>query len=387
MTRRLTRTRVLLVLGALLACGLLAALLVEPGRSEEPLDPEAAGPAGAKALAQVLSDRGVEVEVVRTLEDLSEARLEEDTTVVVTGTPMLTLDHASRLPTLSRDARRLVLLDLPEPALEQTDLPVTSLPGVETGTHPAECENTESMTEAGIVRPGDEIVAPSVLYTASEGASTGSCFPVEGASARGSALAVVPAGAERPESVLLAGASTLSNREITTADHAGVATRLLGATDRVVWYAPDVSDVAADEEAVSLPAWIAPGLTLLGVVFVLFALQQGRRLGPLTPEPLPVVVRSAETTRSRAALYRRSRDRDRAARVLRSSTVHRLRTRLGIPAHAPPERVVPAVAAAAGLPPEDVGHRLFGPAPSDDAGLVRLSRQLSTLEEGVRTRE
>ena len=54
---------------------------------------------------------------------------------------------------------------------------------------------------------------------------------------------------------------------------------------------------------------------LLGGAVLVLALVRGRRLGALVPADLPVVVRAVETTQSRAALYRRSADRGRAARL------------------------------------------------------------------------
>ncbi len=57
-------------------------------------------------------------------------------------------------------------------------------------------------------------------------------------------------------------------------------------------------------------------------------LWRGRRLGPLATEPLPVVVKAIETTRSRGRLYRKSGDRAHAADALRSATRARAATRL-----------------------------------------------------------
>src|SRR5690606_41722785 len=59
-------------------------------------------------------------------------------------------------------------------------------------------------------------------------------------------------------------------------------------------------------------------LPILIVVVVLLAWWQGRRLGPLVTEPLPVVVRASETVEGRGRLYRSRRARDRAAEALRT---------------------------------------------------------------------
>ncbi len=164
--------------------------------------------------------------------------------------------------------------------------------------------------------------------------------------------------------------------------------RLLGASPRLVWYHPGAEDATANpstDDSSVWPEWVGPGLLLAGLAFVVFAVARGRRLGRLVPEPLPVVVRAAETTESRAELYRASGDRVRAARVLRQATGARLAVRLGLPARTPADELVPAVAAAAGMPATEVDALLRSPAPLDEAGLVALAQQLAHLEEKVRT--
>lgn len=384
MRRRITRGRVLLTLVVLLAFVGLVLLTLRPAPTDEPLDPDSPGPSGTRALAEVLRDRGVDVDVVQTIGALEAAQVDDDTTVVVSAGELLSPSHAERVPGLSRAGARLVLLDASAMVLERSGVPATVAPGVANGTFAADCTGAGTLTE-DIARPDDELVAPALLYSPTDGTAAARCFGVDAADTEGSALVVVPEDAQRPETTLVSAGTTLSNGSITDADHAGLGVRVLGGSGRVVWYAPSLSDLAADEEHVAPPRWLVPGLTLLGLVVVLVAVQQGRRLGPLTPETLPVVVHSVETTRSRAALYRRAGDRDRAARVLRTATDTRLRTRLALTGRDHPHRVVTVAAAESGLPPEDVHDRLFGPPPSSDADLVQLAHRLTALEEGIRT--
>ncbi|WP_435199795.1 DUF4350 domain-containing protein [Janibacter sp. GS2] len=383
MTRRLTRGRVLLTVVVLLAFAALVVLTLGATRTDRPLDPDSPGPSGARALSAVLQEHDVQVEVVRTIDGLEDADVDAETTVVVSATEMLSPGHAERVPALSRGAARLVLLEASPLVLERADVPVTVGPGTG-GSIPADCTGAPSLA-AGIVRHGDEVEAPSLLYSPARGTRVGRCFDADDSGAEGSALVVVPEHARQPETVLLAATTTLSNRDITDADHAGLGVRLLGASDRLVWYSPSLADLAADEEHVAPPRWLVPAMTLLGMVIVLVAVQQGRRLGPLTPEKLPVVVHSVETTRSRAALYRRAGDRARAARVLRAATDARVRARLGLSERGHPQSVVAAAASASGLSPGDVHDRLFGPPPGTDATLIQLAHRLTALEEGVRT--
>ncbi len=62
----------------------------------------------------------------------------------------------------------------------------------------------------------------------------------------------------------------------------------------------------------------------LAVAVVLLALWRARRLGPVVPESLPVVVRAAEATEGRGRMYRRAGARDRAAGRLRAATRTRI---------------------------------------------------------------
>jgi hypothetical protein len=135
-----------------------------------------------------------------------------------------------------------------------------------------------------------------------------------------------------------------------------------------------------------MPPWVAAAALQLAVVGLAAAFWRGRRLGPVVYEPLPVVVPSAETTRGRGRLYRRSRAYGRAAAALRAGTALRLGTRLGLPRSATGPDLADAVARATGRPVELVSALLYGPPPTDDQGLVHLAHELDRLEsEGHRS--
>ena len=140
----------------------------------------------------------------------------------------------------------------------------------------------------------------------------------------------------------------------------------------------------------AVPPWVWPAALQLLFAGLLVALWRGRRLGPPVPEPLPVVVRAAETVEGRARLYRRAGGRGRAGAALRSGALARLLPRLGIDPGAGGEpaaaEVVAAVAARSGRRDAEVHAVLFGPPPVNDAGLVQLAETLdsivrSTLQE------
>ncbi|QNN49941.1 hypothetical protein H9L10_02330 [Phycicoccus endophyticus] len=156
----------------------------------------------------------------------------------------------------------------------------------------------------------------------------------------------------------------------------------------MVWLHADDEDLLANPSTAQepvWPAWTGPGLVVATLALLAFAVARGRRLGRLVPEPLPVVVRAVETTESRAELYRAAADHARAAAVLRQASSRRLARRLGLAPGVDADALLAAVAAATGTDPPEVAALLHGPAPADEAALVTLARQLTHLEEKVRT--
>ena len=106
---------------------------------------------------------------------------------------------------------------------------------------------------------------------------------------------------------------------------------------------------------------------------------RGRRLGRVVAEPLPVVVRAAETVEGRGRLYHAAGARGSAAEALRSGTRDRVSARLGAGRSPAPEVLVDLVASRTSRPATDVHALLYGPPPVDDAALVLLARTLDAL--------
>ena len=176
----------------------------------------------------------------------------------------------------------------------------------------------------------------------------------------------------------------LTNRYVTDAGHAALGLRLLGAHPRLIFYTPSITDQravdGAQEEGPALPAWLMPGLVLIGLAVLTLAVVSGRRLGRLVPEPLPVVVKASETTHSRAELYRAAQDRARTAAVLRRGTLGRLRSRLRLDTQPPRTPWWPRSRHTAYLWRRRA--RASMDHPDTDAALVRLATDLATLGEG-----
>ena len=126
---------------------------------------------------------------------------------------------------------------------------------------------------------------------------------------------------------LMTDPTSFTNERVLEGDNGALALRLLGQEDRLVWYVADSADTAAsDGVGLSglLPPWLVPGLYLLLASTLGLILWRGRRLGPLVTEPLPVVVRAAESTQSRGRIYRRTGDRRHAAVILVGAARRRL---------------------------------------------------------------
>src|SRR5690606_29283967 len=124
-------------------------------------------------------------------------------------------------------------------------------------------------------------------------------------------------------------------------------------------------------------------LYALGLALVVVAWWRARRFGAIIHEPLPVVVRAAETTRGRARMYRAARASGRAAASLRAAAALRMGQRVGVPRNADDKTLVAAVANAAGWTSAQVQETLFGPPPRTEAEMMTLLSKIDTLENEV----
>ena len=178
----------------------------------------------------------------------------------------------------------------------------------------------------------------------------------------------------------------LTNERLADQGNAALAVRALGAEQRLVWLMANPLEAAtgdAEDPTALLPRWVGWVALQLVVVSLLAIVWRARRLGRLVSEPLPVVVRAAETALGRASLYRRAGARERAGAVLRAAALRRIATRVGLPASATGPEVAERAAAAAGRPGPDTHDLLLGHPPRDDHALTTLADELDTLEKDV----
>lgn len=325
--------------------------LARSGGDGRDLDPGSAGPGGSRALARLLAEQGVRVEPVTSSADVA-AR---GATLLVTS-PALVDDATLR--TLTAEAASVVLVAPDQRALDAVAPGMTAGGTLPTTARAPGCALTGAVAAGPATLGGTAYRAPVTCY--------------DGALAASGSLTVLGSG------------DPLTNTALADEGNAALALRLLGGHDRLTWYLPAAGDpgLRTGQESLHdlLPDGWVFGALQLGVSAALFALWRARRLGPVVTEPLPVVVRAAETVEGRARLYHRAGARDHAAEALRRATRDRLRPALGLPADAEPEAVLAALAARTG---RDAREVLYGPPPADDAALVRLAGSLDALENEV----
>ncbi|KQX52637.1 MULTISPECIES: DUF4350 domain-containing protein [unclassified Streptomyces] len=378
-----TRARGAVLVVVLVLVGGLALATVRSTGSHGALDPRSADPHGSRAVAELLKAQGVTITVATTLDEAT-AATGTGSTLLVTTPDLLTETQQSTLRrVITNSAGRTVLIGAGAPSLPTLAPDVSSATSTPVDDLAPSCTLTAA-TRAGSVDLGGE------RYHVDSGATADSCYPSDGLPT----LVRLP-GTGTTDTVLLGSPDILHNARLDQQGNASLALQLLGSRPHLVWYLPSLSDATADASDADstgdflslIPSgWLWATLQL-ALAAVLAAFWRGRRLGPLVTERLPVALRASEATEGRARLYRKTNARDRAATVLRTATRTRIAPLLGVPAqdaHSS-ERLLPALSAR--LPETTANPRdlLFGPAPADDAALIRLADQLDALEREVRT--
>ncbi len=335
-----------LLSGAALALVIVIALLAGTGTGSR-LDPRSYAPSGTHALAEVLRDRGTDFAAV-------EGVATGDAVVVL---PFPDAMSPSELTLLRGSATRVVAL---APSAETLDVLASDLS--EDGRAPEETRSPgcdlPAATAAGRVRLGGQTYS---------GGST-ACY--DGTLVRSDAVTV------------LGSSDFLTNEYLGEDGNASLALNLL-AGDRVLWVTPAAGTGDGRGLFSLLPNWVVPALLQLGVAVVVLGLWRARRLGRVVTEPLPVVVRAAETVEGRGRLYQVTRSRDRASEELRGASRDAAARHLSLGAGPEQSAVVAAAATALSRPSGEVESLLYGPVPADDDALVRLADALSRFDSEV----
>ena len=351
--------------------------LLQARTSTTPFAPDNPGESGARALAQILQDQGVDVRYVCSV-DTAVALAEEDTTLLVTpDTWMLEPGDLARLADVPAD---VVLVETSSAAVSAfTGGEIDYTWGGSAGSADAECDDPDALAAERVSQASGGLVSasPDVVL----------CFPTPTVSGDPTATYAVRDGEHRV--AVVANPALMTNAQLDEAGNAALMLRALGGHETLVWFVPDPMASLGSPDLGdlfmlgALPDWMPVLLLQLGVVLLAVALWRGRRLGRIVTEPLPVVVRASEAAVGRGRLYQRARSYGHAAAALRAGTAARTAGRLGLPRTAEATQVIDAVARATGRPVEQVAGLLYGPPPTDDAGLLQLARQLDELESEV----
>jgi hypothetical protein len=361
---RRNRTPLLVAVGVLVLLVVVAWFQRDSVTYSGPLDPRNPEDQGAQAVARVLDDHGVDVTIVRDQAAYLQRQVDPDTTVVVTNPQDLGKQSLAELRRHASAAGAVVLVGPAESIYTAFALVPGNVPA---GEVPAHCDVP--------LATGLTVTVPVSAAVIGSG-----CFDSGDA-----VLLTQPAGDER--TWLFTAPEVFSNEHVLDGDNAALALRLLGQHGKLLWYVADSADTSASDAvtiASLLPGWLYPSLWQLALSALAFLLWRARRLGPLVREPLPVVVRAAESTESRGRLYRKTRDRDHAAAILRQASRRRLADALAVRPDAPVPDLAAAVAGRTGGDLDAVRRMLTdGPVPNDSA-LAVLGRELLRLEYEVR---
>lgn len=366
----------LAIIAVVLIGGTVIALLRPAAPGNGYLDPTGNGPFGTHALADLLAGRGHRVIRTVTPATAAAASGQGSATLVITSPQFLT---RRQLGTLARLPGPVVIVEPDTTALAAL-APGSALTGG---------------TSVGPVQPDCGLAAAQLAGNADMGGLGLRIAPgISGAAscyrAGGRASLVQYSSGGRLITLLGTGAP-LTNAALDRLGNAALALNLLSTRPRIVWLVPAPAIVAgagpADGQQ-SLPSLLPLGADLvtiqLCIAVVLAALWRARRLGPLIPEQLPVVVRASETVEGHARLYQSRRARGRAAAVLRTAMLHRVLPAVGLAHGAHPDAITAALGARSGLSPAKIEMMLFGPAPGTDTALVTLADDLDALERQVR---
>lgn len=361
---------VVLALVVIAVLSAVSALLTAP-RPGGRMDPNSTDSDGAHALVALLRDRGVDVIVAQNVADVERAARP--------GTLLLAAETywtrgADLLDRLQRVPGDRLLIE-PTARVREALAPGIRLDSASALAAEPDCDLREA-NRAGVVQLGT-----SDTYAGVDDTDLTRCYGGALVRYQGDGRTITVVGS----------AEFMTNGGLLKQGNAALAMNLAGERPRLIWYAPQKAetDGAASPLGATITDLIPDAVNWviwqLCLVVVLLAVWQGRRLGPLVAEKLPVVVRASETVEGRARLYRSRRARGQSAEALRTATLQRLSPRLGLGGNASPTAVVAAVSQRCHVDEYTVHHLLFGPAPSSDPDLLQLAHALDDIERQVTT--
>jgi hypothetical protein len=358
---------------AVIAAGALIALL-QPPAATAVLDPNGTDASGGHALADLLTARGQHV--LRT--DVPQHAATGIRALELVTNPDL-LSHR-QLEQVARFPGDILLVD-PDPAALTALAPDISITNADyLRVIKPDC----ALRQAAAA--GDVYLGGSMLLTADPAAQ--GCYRT----ADGYGLVSYDDGTR---TIYVLGTSTpLTNGYLAERGDAALGMNLLSDATEIVWLVPSPGNAPplngsgsgngngpGTSSFFSLVPWPVYLIAIqLAIAVVLAALWRARRLGPLVPERLPVIVRAAETVEGHGRLYQSLRARDGAAAKLRAATTSAIARLTDAHTAASPDEI----AARTGQTPAEVSTLLDGPPPKTDEALVTLATELDTLMRKIR---
>ncbi|MDI2035046.1 DUF4350 domain-containing protein [Paenarthrobacter nitroguajacolicus] len=364
-----------IALGAVLV-GLAAYLAVTSmSGTTDPRAMSARNPApdGAMAAAEILGRHGVALTTTDSYDDTMSALSGKDHATVLLYDPRGYLDQF-QVEDLTEFADRVVVV---KPRLKTLNglgpgfRPGGVIPEGQTVVEPA-CAVEDAAAAGPVSAQGSIYSGPEVCYSSR----------VDGPG--------LYAASEDGRLIVLGSTELVDNEHLAVQGNAALALRTLGNNPDLIWYLPGAKDISASDTDPTLsdlaPKWLAYAGPWLGVVTLLAVAWRGRRMGPLVFEPLPVVVKAAETAEGRARLYQDARAVRRAADNLRGGTLTRLARHFNLGADATKDSVVDASARRLERPAPEIRAVLIDFTPETEGQLVQWAQELERMEEEARSR-
>jgi hypothetical protein len=360
----------LLICLLIVIAGIIIGVLNRPlGNSY--LAPGSTTGSGSHALADVLTGLGHQV-TSETSTGSAVAAASTGATLVITSPANLSRPE---LAALARVPASVLLVEPDGAALAAFGGGLrVALSGVPAASTPAACTLQAAVLAGTADMGGTTLTVPGRLAGHIQ-----QCYPVGGQptlvqlTLRGRLVTILGTG------------TPLTNGALAAQGNAALAIDLLH-SHRIVWLVPPAA-AAGPTGPRSFYGLVPLGAYLvaiqLAVALLLAVAWRARRLGPLIAEPLPVVVRAAETVEGHGRLYQSRRARARAADALRQGVIGRLSPLAGLPVTASRDVVVAALATRSARTPASVRELLYGTAPQSDRALVELARDLDTFEREV----
>ena len=351
-----------------LAVFAIGTALASPTVTRTAYDPQSAAPEGSRALAELLRGQGLTVERTTDAQRALEAGAGQ--TLVVAYPQLLPRTAVRELESSQAD---VVLLG-----------PVATAGGylgVEPGERVDQQDRTPACDVPAATAAGSARSGGVTLVTHDTSQQFVACYPTD--STTGSTM-VQTTEANGATHTVFGSAEFMTNEWLGESGNAALAMNVMGGNPTVVWWLPSPVFTGTQSLTSLLPAGVWPVLGALIVLVIVIAVWQGRRLGPVVLEPLPVAVQASETTEGRARLYQRHKTRAQAAHHLRSLATSDLTQLLGLPPGSGEAAIVSAVSNATGRSSAQITAVLYGPPPERDDDLVTLGRQLDDLDLEVR---